>query len=263
MRAAFAHCRMIYENGKPVDFMYLSVNPAFGEMTDLQGVEGKRVTEVFPDIQVQHPELFEIYGAVASSGLPRKFEYFLKPSKRWLSVSAYCPAKGYFVITFENITERKKAESGLKLFRALIDRSSEAIDVVDPDTGRFLDVNQTACQRLGYTREELLSMRVSDIDQTVKQSEWSQIVEDIRQHRTVVNEGCQQRKDGTTFPVEVSIQWVELDREYIVAVVRDVTERKRAEESLKQSEEQLHLLVEQAPVSMAMLDREMRYIITS
>lgn len=246
MQIGFAHCKMVYQGEKPVNFIYLSVNPAFHQITGLTGVVGRRVTEVIPGIKDMHPELFEIYGKVASSGRPKKFEYFLKPSKIWLSVSAYSPAKGFFVTTFENITERKHAESSLTLFRALIDRSSDGIAIVNPETGFFCDVNETYCRILGYSREKLLSMRVPDVDTTVKPSAWAGMVGDLRQRRAIVVDGRLKRKDGTTFPAEVNIRWVELEREYIVAVVRDVTERKKAERELRK----LSTAVEQSPVSI-------------
>lgn len=263
IQAGFAHCQMIFEREKPVDFIYLSVNPAFQQITGLNEVVGKRATEVIPDIQKTQPELIETYGRVAAGGQPRRFEYYLESARVWLNVSVYCPAKGYFVTTFENITERKRAENESILFRALIDRSSEGIDVVDPDTGYFRDINETSCRRLGYTREELLSLRVSDIDTSVSQATWPDLVRDLRQRRFLLTEGCQRRKDGSTYPVELSIRWVELEREYIVTVVRDITDRKQAEQSIKKNQEQLRSFVEQAPLSIAMFDRQMRYIITS
>ena len=259
MQAGFAYCQMIFQDGRPDDFIYLSVNPAFEKITGLKNVTGRRVTEVWPGIKTIHPELFEFYGKVAASGVPVKFEYFLKPAKLWLSVSAYCPAKGYFVTTFENITERKRAEESALLFRALIDRSSDGIDVVDPATGQFCDVNEVSCRQLGYTREEMLTMRVSDIDSKIKQSGWADLAADLRQKKSAVIEGCQRRKDGTTFPVEVNIRWVELEREYIVATVRDITERKRSEETLRQSEDRLRMVTENARVGLVMINRERRY----
>ena len=63
-----------------------------------------------------------------------------------------------------DITERREVQEALHLFRKLIDQSSDAIEVVDPETLRFLDVNERSCRDLGYTRDELLSLKVADID---------------------------------------------------------------------------------------------------
>ena len=68
---------------------------------------------------------------------------------------------------FVDISERKRAEESLRLFRMLIDQSYDSIEVVDPETLRFVDINDRACVNLGYTREELLAMKVYDIDPNV------------------------------------------------------------------------------------------------
>ena len=112
----FAYCQMIFdEKGKPVDFVYLQINDAFERITGLKRdlVIGKKVTQAIPGIKAANPELFEIYGRVALTGQKEKFEVFFKPLSLWLSISVYCPAKGYFAAVFEDITERKKMEQEL------------------------------------------------------------------------------------------------------------------------------------------------------
>ena len=69
----------------------------------------------------------------------------------------------HFAAIERDITESKKLKESLKLFRSLMDRSPDAIEVVDPKTGRFIDVNETACRRLGYSRDEMLSLGIPDI----------------------------------------------------------------------------------------------------
>ena len=79
-----------------------------------------------------------------------------------------------------DITERKRAEEALTLFRALVDRSNDAIEVVEPETGRFLDVNEKGCTDLGHTRKELLSLKVADIDPNMVPSAYKRVVEELR-----------------------------------------------------------------------------------
>src|SRR5207245_2941481 len=69
--------------------------------------------------------------------------------------------------TVHDITERKQREESLILFRSLIESSSDALEVIDPKTLRFLDVNETACRTLGRSRDELLSLTIRDIDPVV------------------------------------------------------------------------------------------------
>src|SRR5665647_1264558 len=154
-----------------------------------------------------------------------------------ISLKSIETEEGLVVLSaIRNITERKQAEEALKLFRTLIDRSNDAIEIIDPETGRFLDVNEKGCQELGYSREEFLGLSIFDIDPRVDQSNFRSIDEELRKSGNLLWEGYHRRKNGSTFPVEVNIKYVQLDRDYIITVARDITERKLAEEKLKESE---------------------------
>jgi PAS domain S-box-containing protein len=135
--------------------------------------------------------------------------------------------------TGTNVSEQKPAEEALLLFRALIDRSNDGIEVIDPETGRFLDVNETACRAHGYTRDEYLTLSVRDVAPTSDPSAWGRNLEQLRRVGSRLHVGLHRRKDGSTFPVEVNISYVRLKRDYIVAVVRDVSDRRRAEDLLR------------------------------
>ncbi len=141
----------------------------------------------------------------------------------------------FYTVVVRDITARRRTEAALTLFRALIDRATDSIEVIDPATGRFLDVNETACSAHGYSREEYLALSVPDLDPVVAARSWAAIAAERRAGGQVI-ESVHRRKDGTTFPVEVSLTAVSLDRDYLVAVVRDTTERTRAEETLRRSE---------------------------
>jgi len=149
-----------------------------------------------------------------------------------------------YVAIRADITERKKAEEALKLFRTLVDQSNDAFEVIEPDTGRFLDFNEKACSDLGYTRQELLSLRVFDITNNVSESDWPRLTQLTREKGSQTVQTRHVRKDGTSFPIEVNVKHVQLDREYLVSVVRDITDRQQAEEILRESEERFRQLAE-------------------
>jgi len=130
------------------------------------------------------------------------------------------------------VAERTQAREKLQLFRDLIDRSNDCIFAIEPKWGRFLDVNNRACDSLGYTREELLDMTVKDVDESIPDdSAWTEHAKEIREKGFMVLEAWHKRKDSTTFPAETNVKFITQDKEeFIIAVARDITERKRMEE---------------------------------
>ncbi len=141
----------------------------------------------------------------------------------------------------QDITERKHAEESLLLFRNLLNRSNDAIIVNDPATGRFLMVNDKASSNLGYDRSELLTLRTMDIEAIFPdQATWDAHVNEVKSKGHLILEGMNRRNDGTLFPVEVNVTYMTLGgTDYMVAVVRDITERKLSEQALRTSEERL------------------------
>ncbi len=111
MLEGFAYCRMLYDDrGRPEDFIYLDVNRAFIRLTGLDTVVGRKATEAIPGIKEAHPELFEVYGRVALTGIPETFEIEFEPLGVWFFVTVYSMQREYFVAVFDNVTERKQAE---------------------------------------------------------------------------------------------------------------------------------------------------------
>lgn len=135
-----------------------------------------------------------------------------------------------------------KSESELKMFRTLLDNSSDAIEVLEPSSMRFLDVNDTECRILGYTHEEMLSMTVFDIDPVFEVESVKGMEERLSKSGSANFETMHRRKDGSIFPVEVSTKLIEIDKPYMLSIIRDITERKAAEETLRRANRALRTL---------------------
>jgi two-component system sensor kinase FixL len=159
--------------------------------------------------------------------------------------------------------ERKKAAETLRLFRNLIDRSNDSIFVIEPEWGCLLDVNDRACESLGYTREELLSMVFKNVDQSIlDDSAWKEHVHKLKNKADLVIQGEHQHKNGKTFCVETSLKLVEHEKkDYILAAARDMTERKQAEEELRASEQRLKTILESILTGVFIIDAQSHRII--
>jgi two-component system, chemotaxis family, CheB/CheR fusion protein len=149
MLEGFAYCRMLYdEQNSPVDFVYLDVNNAFGRLTGLENVQGKKVTEVIPGIRESSQDLFEIYGRVALTGQPEKFEIEFKPLSAWFSISVYSIERGYFVAVFDDITEHKRAEEEIR-------RHVEELQAINEELTRFNNASVGREMRMIELKKEI------------------------------------------------------------------------------------------------------------
>jgi PAS domain S-box-containing protein len=147
--------------------------------------------------------------------------------------------------TTRDITERKRVEEEVRTaetrFRASVDHLTDALFIHDDqdDQGRVIDVNQQACDSLGYTREELIGMTAFDYDALVDATFMRSIKERVAGGENFSFESAHRRKDGSVFPVEVRVRpfW-HGDHRFGLALARDITDRKHAE----QERERLHQL---------------------
>jgi PAS domain S-box-containing protein len=153
---------------------------------------------------------------------------------------------------FIDVTERKQAEAELIEFRKLMDESSDAIFVIDPETSNYLDFNRTACDLFGYSREELLKLGVIHLAMHIKNmDEWHERMNLLNQKGSLLFEGAYRRKNGSTFPVEVSASVITYEgRSVAVAILRDITTRKIAEAAFRESEERFRKIFDASPIAI-------------
>ena len=144
---------------------------------------------------------------------------------------------GGIVIFTEDITERKRAQETLQRFELIARNGRDIILFMDRQNGRILEANQAATTAYGYCRDELLRLTVHDLRAAQTRSLTSAQM-DKASSEGILFETIHQRKDGSTFPVEVSSQGALIGRtQMLISVVRDITERKKAEEELRGSEQ--------------------------
>lgn len=150
------------------------------------------------------------------------------------------------VILADTLAKREQAEEALRWMRISVENSSDALYWIAPDA-RIVEVNEAACRSLGYSREELLQLTVPDIDPNFNPITWPRQFATLRQHGSMTFESEQRTRDGRMFPVEVVANHVKFgSEERHCAFVRDITERKRMEQSLRESEESYRRIVETA-----------------
>lgn len=161
-----------------------------------------------------------------------------------------------------DITGRKKTEGALReseeRFRHLVEQAGESFFVYDL-TGRLIDVNQEACDSLGYPRAELLTMLIQEIqpefDPVKGKDRWKQVVPGV----AVTMTGANRRKNGTTFPVEARVgAFRSGGQRLMLALVRDMTDRKRAEEGFQLAREQLESSVRERTAELALANEDLR-----
>jgi PAS domain S-box-containing protein len=251
MLNGFAYCQMLFEDNQPQDFIYLKVNSSFETLTGLKNVEGKRVSEVIPGIRESDPELFEIYGRVALTGKPERFENYLEALKMWFSISVYSPGKEYFVAVFDVITEGKRAESELKLKERLLDSASDSIFLYDLE-GNFIYVNEAAYITRWYRKEELLSLGAWALKTPEAAVYQDNVLKELWANGELIFESEHRRKDGSVIPVEIFARVLAVEgRELILSVARDITERKQSEAQVRQALDSLHQALQGTVAALA------------
>ncbi len=138
-----------------------------------------------------------------------------------------------------DVTETKKAEEALRLTQFSVDRASDSILWLD-ENANLIYANDAVCTALGYTREELLSMSIHDLDPDFPPEAWPPHVEELRRRKAITFESGHRTKDGRIFPVEVTCNYFEYNGHfYSFSFDRDISQRKQTELELKQYRDHL------------------------
>ncbi|MCB2205580.1 PAS domain S-box protein [bacterium] len=152
--------------------------------------------------------------------------------------------------------ELERANERLKRFRFALDSAADNIYIVDPETMKFVDLNESAVRALGYSREDLMNMGPADIQSSGQSEDYLQMYQDVRQGKTEVGmfETRHRRQNGSDFPVEVFVRSFEIvSGQLLVATARDITRRKQVEMALKDSESKYRNVLENANEAIIVL----------
>ncbi len=220
----------------------LEVNDSFLNL--LECTSDEAVGRTVADIQlwVNPTERDRMIQTVQQQGYVRNHEYRFRSATDTYRTALYSAeqiqinGEDCLLAVFNDITERKKAEEALRnseiRFRTLVQQAVDALFVINP-AGRIVDVNQQACRNLHYSREELLSLSVADFVAETPVENFADLWIQLESTSSMTIEGKHRRKDGSIFPVEVRLGLLNYsDERLVLALVRDISERKRAEQML-------------------------------
>jgi PAS domain S-box-containing protein len=185
---------------------------------------------------------------LAVQGTPQVFECIANKrdgSIFWAEMSmckATIGGEERVIVLVRNISKRKEFEDELSLTRFTVDNVADAVYWITKDQ-RLWNVNDAACKMLGYTREELLSMSIAEIDPACAPDK----SEELKRVGSLHFASTHKTRDGSVIPVEVTANYFKYnDIEYICLIVRDITRRQQVEEALLKSNQRLDMLAESA-----------------
>ncbi|PCJ86181.1 MAG: hypothetical protein COA57_06590 [Flavobacteriales bacterium] len=158
----------------------------------------------------------------------------------------------------KTITERKQVE---EQFHTLFEQAGDALFLIGGPDGHFTDVNRRACKALGYTREELLTLGVADINPDLSLEKFSELFENLALHKPITVEAMNRRKSGSTFPVEIRSVRINIHgKKRILSMARDITERKKADQAIKDKEERLSQFINSSTAAIHLFDSKLNLI---
>jgi PAS domain S-box-containing protein len=245
-----------------------SCNSAFLALSGYSEEEivGKHFSEM-PSLLIKDlPRYLKMFASGIKGKVPEDYEF------KWRHKDGSIRfADGYIGLLKENgkltgfqtivgdITERKQAEEALQeseeKYRSLFEYANDSIFIIEPETQHFMDVNENAAKRLGYTREELLKLPLHRLYSPKDRSRNQELIQELLKTGSITFEHTHLRKDSSSSPVEISSRVIEYgDKKVIQSFVRDITERKQSEDKIRASVERYRTLFETSPQGILTVD---------
>ncbi|MCK4384147.1 MAG: PAS domain S-box protein, partial [Candidatus Lokiarchaeota archaeon] len=266
MNTAFAYHEVIVDdNNKPINYRYIEANSQFEKMTGLKisNLIGKTVTEVLPGIENDPADWIGRFGNVGLTREPLTLEDYSVALDRWYNVSGYSPKKGFFAVTFSDITDRKRNEKKIKeseeKYRHLYENSPFSIVLLDYE-GKIIDMNTKTIEQFGYKKEDLVDKNYLTLMDIFP----SETIPGLRLVQDLMSKGEPSspiikpqitkiyNKDKKLMWVESELSTIKIGGKLVIQVIiQDITEKKLAEEKLKESER----ILRQQNIELKELDR--------
>ena len=250
------------------DFNFIRVNDnyAAADQRTADFFVGKNHFQLYPNEENE-----EIFRRVAETGEPyvayaRPFEYAAHPERgvSYWDWSLFPIKDGAgkvegLVLSLADVTERKRLEeerlASEAKFRTVFDNAGDAILIFDPATGKFSEVNRVACERLGYSHEEMVALGPQDIDPPRFAARVGERVAALLAQGHLTFETAHVTRGGREIPVELSSRLVELQgRTLILSIARDISQRKEAQQALQESERKSRALLNATTETAMLLD---------
>jgi len=208
-----------------------------------QQAEGERLSASFTGVDGKKAQVTVVYTAAlpAGAGAP-----FLAEEHTLLEAIAT-----HMAAAVERHRIAAEEADRQALIDAVIAEAPDAIELVDMETQQFIEANAASCRLLGYSREEMLSMRVTDTQATMDVDQLNSTIKNMGKGGSIEFENRHRRKDGTVIDVRVNVQAIrQKERDYLVAIWRDIT----AEKAVATEIRKLSLVIEQSPNSIIITD---------